>query len=109
MLIVGPHEGVMILAHGFYVIDELFGLLFGFIGMCLLAIFVLRGPRRQSLVLSALALVIGAPLLFVAYMLCFRVQANYERSFMLWLGGIACSPFVVGCIGVWLWFHRKKQ
>jgi hypothetical protein len=105
----GRMKTPVMLAHGFYVIDELLGFLLGFVGICLLAFFVLRGPPRQSLVLSVLALVVGAPLLYVAYLVSFRMEANYEHFFMLWLGGVACSPFVVGCIGVWLWFHRSKQ
>ena len=99
----------MILAHGFYVIDEFLGVPLCLAVVAFLAFFLLHGPARQSLVLSAFALIVGAPLLYVAFLVSFRMRAPYDRSFMTFLGGVACAPFVLGCIGVGLWFYRTKR
>lgn len=99
----------MILAHGFNVINEFIGLMLGIIGVSLLAFFLLRCPAQQSLVLSVLATIIGLPMLYAAYLVAFRTEPQYERYFMLWMGGVACSPFILGCIGLCFWFRRRKH
>lgn len=99
----------MILAHGFYVINEFIGLMLGIIGVSLLAFFLLRGPAQQSLVLSVLATIIGLPLLYAAYLVAFHTEPQYEKFSKLWMGGVACSPFILGCIGLCLWFRRRKH
>lgn len=99
----------MMLADGFYVIDAWISILLGLVAVVVLSFLVLRGPVRQSLVLSSFSVAIGVPLLFVAYYISFRMDTVYEQSYMQWMSGFACAPFVVGCIGLSLRLRRRKH
>jgi hypothetical protein len=37
------------------------------------------------------------------------MEANYENFFRFWMGGVAYSPFILGCVGLCLWFRRRKH
>lgn len=99
----------MIFAHGFYVIDAWITILLGLAGIAILSYFVLRGPAQQSLVLSALATLVGVPLLYLAYYISFQMETVHERAYLHWMSGFACGPFILGCIGLSLRLGRRKH
>ena len=100
------------LAHGLESISEGVALLIVLLAAIGLAVAIFHGPPIQSLVLSILALVVGSGLALAAVYAFSRPEPRFntvDSGSVPVILALACAPCALGCIGLLLWFRRKKH
>jgi hypothetical protein len=96
-------------AHGLQVLSNAAAIFLGFAATLVVAVVILRSSAQQLLVLSAVVLVAGAVLVTLAAYAASQPQPPFNPDFTLAIIALACTPCVVGTVGLLLWVRRRKH